>query len=76
LSTSGAAVVPTPAVVLVTSAAEAAGDSTTGVAGTLLSNASWPEASFPLSDVVGGTLFTKRQPKQTTNAQEKNKAMS
>jgi hypothetical protein len=29
----------------------------------LLTNASWPEAFFPLSDVVGGTLLMKRRPK-------------
>jgi hypothetical protein len=43
--------------VLVTSTAEAAGDSTTGVPGSLLPKASWPEVFFPLSDVVGGTLL-------------------
>jgi hypothetical protein len=29
----------------------------------LLPNAFWPEAFFPLSDVVGGTLLMKRRPK-------------
>jgi hypothetical protein len=41
------------------SAAEAAGDSTTGVSGNFLQNASWPEAFFSLSDVIGGTLLMK-----------------
>jgi hypothetical protein len=63
LSTSGAIVVATPAVVLVTSAAEVADDSTTGISGALLPNASWPEAFFPLSDVIGGTLLMDRRPK-------------
>jgi hypothetical protein len=76
LSTSDAAVAPALTAALVTSAAEAAGDSTTGISSTLLPNASWPEAFFPLSDVVGGTLLMKRQPKQTTNGQKKYKAMS
>jgi hypothetical protein len=44
LSTSGVAVVPTPAAVLITSVAEAAGDSTTGVSGALVPNASYLEA--------------------------------
>jgi hypothetical protein len=48
---------------LVKSAVEAAGNSTTGVSGSLLPNASWPEVFFRLSDVVGGTLLMKRQPK-------------
>jgi hypothetical protein len=42
LSTSDAAVTPAPAAALVTSAAEAAGDSTTGASGILLPNNSWP----------------------------------
>jgi hypothetical protein len=52
-----AAVVPAPTAALVTSGAEAAGDSTTGVPNILLPNASWPEAFFPHSDVIGGTLL-------------------
>jgi hypothetical protein len=32
-------------------------NSTTGVSGNLLPNASWPEAFFSLSDIVGGTLL-------------------
>jgi hypothetical protein len=63
LFASDAAVAPAPTAELVTSAAEAAGDSTTGVSGNLLPNAFWPEAFFPLSDVVGGTLLMKRRPK-------------
>jgi hypothetical protein len=59
LSASDAAVVPTPTATLVTSAAKAVGDSTTGVSGILLPNAFWPEVLFPLSDVVGGTLLIK-----------------
>jgi hypothetical protein len=55
-----AAVVPAPTAALVMSAAEAAGDSTTGVSGNLVPNASWPEAFFPLSDVVGGILLMKK----------------
>jgi hypothetical protein len=69
LSVSGTAVVATRAAALVTSAAEAAGDSTMGASGALVPNASWPEVFFMLSDVVGGTLHTKRRPKQTTSAQ-------
>jgi hypothetical protein len=61
---------------LITSTTEAAGDSTTGVFGTLLPNASWPEAFFPLFDVIGGTLLMKRRPKQTTKGQRKNKVTS
>jgi hypothetical protein len=57
LSASNAVVIPAPIDAIVTSVAEAAGDSTTGVFGNLLPNASWPEAFFPLSDVVGGTLL-------------------
>jgi hypothetical protein len=64
------------AAALVTSAAEADGDSTTGVSGALLPNASCREAFFSLSNVVGGTLLMKRRPKQTTNGQQKNKVMS
>jgi hypothetical protein len=60
LSASGAVVVPTPAVVLVTSVAEAAGDSTIGVSGALLPNASCPEAFLMPPDVVGGTLLMDR----------------
>jgi hypothetical protein len=63
LSASDAAVVPALTAVLVTSAAEATGDSTTGVSGNLLANASWPKALFPLSDVVGGTLLMKTRHK-------------
>jgi hypothetical protein len=59
LSASDAAVVPTPTAALGISAAEAASDSTTGVSHILLPNASWPEAFFPLSDIVGGTLLMK-----------------
>jgi hypothetical protein len=44
------------------SAAEAASDSTTGVSDNLLQNASWPEAFFPLSDVVEETLLMIRRP--------------
>jgi hypothetical protein len=72
LSVSGAAVVPTPAAALVMLVAEAAGDSTTGASGALVPNASWPEAFFPLSDIVRGTLLTKRRPKQTASTQGKN----
>jgi hypothetical protein len=60
LFASGAAAVPTPAAALITSAAEAAGDSTTGICGALVPNASFPEAFFLLSDVIGGTLLSKR----------------
>jgi hypothetical protein len=63
LSASVASVVPTLVAVLITSAAEAAGDSTTGVSGALLPKTSCPEALFPLSDVVGGTLLMNRRPK-------------
>jgi hypothetical protein len=52
------------------------GDSTTGVPGALLPNASWPEVFFPLSDVIGEALLMKRRPKQTTNGQRKYKAMT
>jgi hypothetical protein len=58
LSASDTAVVPAPTATLITSVAEAAGDSTTGISGNFLPNASWPEAFFSLSDVVGGTLLT------------------
>jgi hypothetical protein len=58
------------------SAAEVAGDSTTVVSGALLPNASWIEAFFPLSDVVGGTLLMKRQPELTTNGKWKHGAKS
>jgi hypothetical protein len=68
LFVSGAAVVPTPVAVLITSAAETAGDSTTGASSALVPNASWPEAFFPLPDIIGGTLLTKgdlsKQPAQ------------
>jgi hypothetical protein len=53
LSASDAAVALALTTVLVTSAAEAADDSTTGVSGILLPNASWPEAFFPHSNVIG-----------------------
>jgi hypothetical protein len=59
LYASNADVVPAPTVALVMSAAEAAGDSTTGVLGTLLPNASWPEAFLLLSDVIAGALLIK-----------------
>jgi hypothetical protein len=59
LSASDATIIPASTVALVTSAAEAASDSTTGVSGNLLPNASWPEAFFPLPDVIGGTLLMK-----------------
>jgi hypothetical protein len=59
LSASNAVVVPALPTALVTSAAEAAGDSTTGVSGILLPNSSWPEAFMPLSDVVGGALLIR-----------------
>jgi hypothetical protein len=48
---------------LVMLSAEAASDSATDVSGNLLPNASWPEAFFPLSDVVRGTLPMKRRPR-------------
>jgi hypothetical protein len=57
LSASDAAVIPAPTATLVTSAADAAGDSTTGISGILLPNASWPEAFLPLFDAVGGALL-------------------
>jgi hypothetical protein len=57
LSASAAAVVPAPTAALVTSVAEAAGDSITDVPGILLPNASWPEAFLPLSDVIVGALL-------------------
>jgi hypothetical protein len=57
LSASDVAVVPAPTAALVTSAAEATGDSTTRVSGNCLPHASWSEAFFPLSDVIGGTLL-------------------
>jgi hypothetical protein len=59
LSASDAVVVPAPTVALVTSAVEAAGDSTTSVPGIFLRNASWPEVFLPLFDVVGGALLIK-----------------
>jgi hypothetical protein len=59
LSSSDAAVVLALTAALITSAAEVAGDSTTGVSSILLPNASWPEAFFSLSDVIGGTLLIK-----------------
>jgi hypothetical protein len=52
LSASDAAIAPSLMAAFVTSAAEA-----TGVSGNLLPKASKPEAFFPLSDVVGGTLL-------------------
>jgi hypothetical protein len=55
-----AAVVPAPTVALVTSAAEATSESTTGVSGILLPNASWPEAFFLLFDIVGRALLIKK----------------
>jgi hypothetical protein len=76
LSVSGTAVVATRAAALVTSAAEAAGDSTMGASGALVPKASWPEAFFMLSDVVGGILHTKRRPKQTASAQGGNEVTS
>jgi hypothetical protein len=45
---------------LVTSAAEAASDSVTGVSGILLPKASWTKAFFLLPDVAGGALFITR----------------
>jgi hypothetical protein len=60
LSSSIVVVVPTLVAVLVTSVAEAAGDSTTDVSGALLPKTSCPEAFFLLSDVVGGTLLMNR----------------
>jgi hypothetical protein len=60
LSASSAANVPAPAAVLVMSATEAADDSITDVSGTLHPNASWPEAFFLLSNIIGGTLLMKR----------------
>jgi hypothetical protein len=69
----GAAVVPTPAVVLITSAAEAAGDSTTSVSSSLLPNASRPEALFVPPDVVGGTLLMDRRPNKTPNQERETK---
>jgi hypothetical protein len=71
LSASDAAVAPAPTAALVTSTVEAAGDSITGVSGTLLPNASWLEAFFPLPNVARGTLLMTRRPKQATNRQEK-----
>jgi hypothetical protein len=59
LSASDAAVVPARTAALVTSVAEATGDSTTGVSDILLPNASWLEEYFPLPDVVGGALLIK-----------------
>jgi hypothetical protein len=56
LSASDAAVVPAPTAALVTSVAEAAGDSTTGISDILLPNASWPEVFMLLSDIVVGAL--------------------
>jgi hypothetical protein len=54
LFASDAAVAPAPAAALVASAAEAAGDSTTDVSGTLLPNTSWTEEFFQLPDIVEG----------------------
>jgi hypothetical protein len=45
--------------VLVTSAAEITGDSTTSISGIFLPNSFWPEAFLPLFDVVGGALLIK-----------------
>jgi hypothetical protein len=66
LSVSDIAVVPAPPAVLVTSAIEIAGDSTTDVSWILLPNASWPEVFLPLSDVVGGALFMNKDLDQKT----------
>jgi hypothetical protein len=76
LSASNAAVAPAPVAALVTSVAEAADDSTTGTSGALVPNASWHEAFFPLSDVIGGTLLTKKRPKQIAGAQRRNEVTS
>jgi hypothetical protein len=57
LSVSDTAIAPAPPAVLVMSAAEIAGDSTTGVSGILLPNASWPEAFLSPSDVVRVALL-------------------
>jgi hypothetical protein len=64
LSASDVVIFLVPTVGLITSAATAgvSGDSTTGVSGNLVPNASWPEVFFPLSDIVGGTLLMKRLP--------------
>jgi hypothetical protein len=56
--TADAAVAPALTVTLVTSAVETAGNYSTGVSFALLPNASWPEASLPLSYVVRGALHT------------------
>jgi hypothetical protein len=73
LSASDAAIVPAPMVALVTSAAEAASDSTTGVSGNLLPKASWPKAFFPRSDVIGETLlkisYLSKQQTESENAE-------
>jgi hypothetical protein len=55
--------------VLVTSAVEIAGDSTTGVSGILLPNASWPEAFLPLLDVVRGALHMRKDLSETTTCE-------
>jgi hypothetical protein len=60
LSASDTAVAPAPAATLVMSAAEAVGDSTTCVSGTMLLTAPWSEAFFPLPNIVGGTLLMIR----------------
>jgi hypothetical protein len=60
------AVVAAPPAVLIASAVEIAGDSTTGVSWILLPNASWPEVFLPLSDVVGGALLMNKDLGQTT----------
>jgi hypothetical protein len=63
LSASDAAIVLAPTAALVMSAADAVGDSATGVFGNLLPNAFYLEAFFLLSDIIGGTLLMKRRPK-------------
>jgi hypothetical protein len=55
--------------VLVTSAVEIAVDSTTSVSLILLSNAYWPEAFLPLSNVVGGALHMRKDLSQTTTCE-------
>jgi hypothetical protein len=59
LSTSDAAA-PALSAVLITSVTEIVGDSTAGISGILLLNASWPEAFLPLSDVFEGTLLIRK----------------
>jgi hypothetical protein len=64
-SAADTAVAPAPTAELVTSVIETAGDYSTGTSFALLSNASWPEAFLPLSDVVGGALCTRNDLNQT-----------